>query len=47
MVEQLFNIGCEKVTLHVKSDNTTAIQFYISNGFTKKALLNEVFFIYF
>jgi len=45
MTKKLINIGCNDLSLHVKSDNETAIQFYITNGFEKRKFLKEYYLI--
>jgi len=45
MIHLLENTGCESIALHVKSDNSAALQFYLRNGFQQKRLLREYYLI--
>jgi len=42
---ELFKLGCKSVLLHVKSDNTPAINFYKKHGFIMVAQKDSFYFI--
>jgi hypothetical protein len=37
--------NCDAITLHVKADNTSAIQFYLKHGFKKASYLTDYYHI--